>query len=79
VAGEHPAYQASQANSDKMIGLWDFARGRELSPIPEPDGVNCLAISPDGRPLASGHWDNTVKLRDVDSGADGSGATNEAE
>src|SRR5207302_7554141 len=33
------------------------------------DTVRALAFSPDGRTLATGSWDGTIKLWDIESGA----------
>ncbi len=69
---------------DKSIKLWDATAGtlvREIKGFPEPppaagqpvppghrDQVFCLAFSKDGKLLASGSSDRTVKLWDVASG-----------
>jgi WD40 repeat protein len=69
---------------DKSIKLWDAASGnlvREIKGFPEPppaagqpvppghrDQVFCLAFSKDGKQLASGSSDRTVKLWDVSNG-----------
>ena len=63
------------------IKLWEVATGRELRALTGNfgDRVNSVALSPDGRLLASGSggligamatgkWDNTVRLRDVATG-----------
>jgi hypothetical protein len=51
---------------DQRIQLWDLATGKELL---RRDGffspVGCLAFSPDGRSLASGHTDGTILVWNV--------------
>ncbi len=48
------------------VQLWDVATGKLLATLRGHEGqVNCLAYSPDGKCLASGSYDRTVRLWDV--------------
>src|SRR5262249_37666697 len=51
------------------ITLWDVATGRAVRHFHGHEGkINCLAISPDGKWMASGGNDNTVRMWNVATG-----------
>ena len=47
--------------------LWDRARGELVASLPHPAAVGCLAFSPDGKTLATGCDDQSVRLWDVET------------
>src|SRR5262249_51217880 len=60
---------ATGCPSDRTGRLWDVATGRPLRVLQGHGGaVNCLAYFPDGRTLASGGGDGTIRLWNVSDG-----------
>jgi len=46
-----------------MIRLWDLGTGKVTGRfVGHQDRVTALALTPDGKTLASGSWDRTVRL-----------------
>ena len=44
------------------VRLWDVGAWRERDVLKHTGEVLCLAVSPDGKLLAAGSWDRTVKV-----------------
>jgi RNA polymerase sigma factor (sigma-70 family) len=58
---------------DKTVRFWDVARGKEVRRFDEPDMVLAIALSPDGKTLATGSFHSTnskwtVRFRDAATG-----------
>ncbi|HKB42046.1 MAG TPA: sigma-70 family RNA polymerase sigma factor, partial [Gemmataceae bacterium] len=55
--------------SDHAITLWDAETGKQMRRLEGHTGeVSALAFTPDGKTLASGAWDHTIRLWDVAKG-----------
>ena len=55
------------ASGNDNLLIWNTAEGQLLYRIPQPGWVSALAFSPDGRTIACGHDDGSVRLWDVHS------------
>jgi WD40 repeat protein len=59
------------SSDNKSIRLWDVSSGKEKAALTKDDsGPKGVAVSPNGKLLASGNWDTTVRLWDIASGAE---------
>jgi len=53
----------------KALGVWDLAAGKPVLQFSDnPDGVNALAVSADGRTLGSADVDQSIRLWDLATG-----------
>src|SRR5207302_127949 len=58
----------SGGETSGTLRLWDVTTGKERAVQKESKALRCVAFSPDGKLLATGCFDNTVQLRDPDTG-----------
>jgi WD40 repeat protein len=49
------------------VKLWDALTGRERATLNHTGEVLCLAVSSDGKTLAAGSWDKTIRVWDISS------------
>ncbi|RKT85055.1 WD domain-containing protein, G-beta repeat-containing protein [Saccharopolyspora antimicrobica] len=53
------------ADQGGQVQLWDARSGRRVAEFTEPDLVQAVQFSPDGSLLATGNWEDVVRLYDV--------------
>jgi WD40 repeat protein len=61
----------ASAGADRKIVFWKLPEGKPLHTVPAPTRLRCLAMSRDGKWLASGGEDGAVQLWDVASAKPG--------
>jgi RNA polymerase sigma factor (sigma-70 family) len=66
--GQLAAAGAGRWDLPGEVGVWDLASRKRLIHAAELKGVASVALSPDGRLLASGSWTGDVRLRELPSG-----------
>src|SRR5262249_13388463 len=57
------------AGDDHAGRLWEVATGRQAAPLQDHEMLaSCVAVAPDGKRIASGSYDQTVKVSDAATG-----------
>jgi WD40 repeat protein len=60
-----PEFERSGSDQTLPVRLWDLTTLKEVGRLPHPEGINCLALSPDGRQLATHANDEQLHLWDL--------------
>ena len=54
---------------DNTLKVWDLETGQALRTLEgHSDGVNAVAVTPDGKRAVSASWDKTLKVWDLETG-----------
>jgi len=60
----------ASGSHDRAVILWNHALGQPARTLKFPSGIDCLALSPDGRYLAVGCQDGTLQIRSLTNDAE---------
>jgi WD40 repeat protein len=63
-----PAIIATGSQRDKTVHVWNIETRECLRRFDQGYGVNCVAFSPNGRKIAAGLYDNTIRIFDAHTG-----------
>ncbi|WP_414528936.1 WD40 repeat domain-containing protein [Nodularia chucula] len=55
-------------NLNKTVTVYNLLTGKIIQTLSDSKRISSIAISKDGKFLASGHWDKTITIWDIESG-----------